>query len=96
MVFNLAGQEYKLSKEEVEAVMGGVQPFRGRSCFVVVNGEKYPPSQVLYFSLRRQCIGLSLADFNNDTAKNILGQMGFDLITDGGSAGLTLQQSMDS
>ncbi len=82
MVFNLAGQEYRLSKEEVEEVMGGVQPFRGRYCFVIINGQKYPPSQVLYFSLRRQCIGLSLADFKNDTAKNILEQMGFDLIND--------------
>jgi hypothetical protein len=83
MVFTLRGQQYRLSKEEVEKVMGGVQPIRGKYCFVVVNGQKYPPSQVLYYSLRRQCIGLSLADFRNDTAKNILEQMGFEPITDG-------------
>ena len=83
MVFTLAGQEYRLSKEEVERAMGGVQPNRGKYLFVVVNGQKYPPGQVLYYSLRRQSIGLSLADFSNDAAKNILEQIGFELITDG-------------
>jgi hypothetical protein len=86
MVFTLTGQQYQLSKEEVEEVMGGVPPFRGNYWFVVINGEKYPPNQVLYYSLRKQCEGLSLADFRNDAAKNILEQMGFQLITEGGNA----------
>jgi hypothetical protein len=59
-----------------------VEPIRGRYCFVVVNGQKYPPSQVLYYSLRRQYLGLSLSDFRNDTAKNILEQIGFEPTAD--------------
>ncbi len=84
MVFTLTGQQYQLSKEDVEKTMGGIQPYRGKSCFVVVNGQKYPPNQVLYFSLRNRRVGLSLADFRNDTAKNILAQLGFELITEDG------------
>ncbi len=83
MIFTLTGQQYQLSREEVETVMRGVHPIRGKYCFVVVNGQKYPPSQVLYYSLRRQSLGLSLSDFRNDTAKNILEQMGFELTADG-------------
>jgi hypothetical protein len=82
MDFTLRGQQYRLSKEEVETVMAGVEPIRGRYCFVVVNGQKYPPSQVLYYSLRRQYLGLSLSDFRNDTAKNILEQIGFEPTAD--------------
>jgi hypothetical protein len=79
MEIKLSGQEYRLSKEEIEMVMGGVQPYRGRYWFVIVNGQEYPPSQVLYLTLRRQCLGLSLADFKNDSAKNILEQLGFEM-----------------
>ncbi len=82
MVFTLMGNQYQLSKEEIEKVMVGVQPIKGKYFFAVVNGQKYPPLQVLYHSLRRKCIGLSLSDFRNQTAKNILEQMGFELITD--------------
>jgi 5-methylcytosine-specific restriction protein B len=84
MHFTLTGQQYQLSKEEVERTMGGVEPSRGRHYFVVVNGQAYPPNQVLYLTLRRQHPGLSLADFSNDTAKNILSQIGFELVMEGG------------
>jgi hypothetical protein len=84
MHFALTGQKYELSKEEVERTMEGVEPSRGRYHFVVVNGQKYPPNQVLYLTLRRQHPGLSLADFSNDTAKNILSQIGFELVMEGG------------
>jgi hypothetical protein len=84
MHFALTGQKYELSKEEVERTMEGVEPSRGRHHFVVVNGQKYPPNQVLYLALRRRHPGLSLADFSNDTAKNILSQIGFELVMEGG------------
>jgi hypothetical protein len=84
MLFTLTGQQYELSREEVEETMGGVPPYRGRHYFVVVNGQKYPPNQVLYLTLRRQHPGLSLADFSNDTAKNVLSQIGFELVMESG------------
>jgi hypothetical protein len=80
MVFNLSGRQYQLSKEEVEGAMKGVQPLKGRNYFVNVNVEKYPVTQVLYLSLRKQRAGLSLLDINNIIAKNILSQMGFEII----------------
>ncbi len=82
MLFTLTGQRYQLSKEEVEKIMSGIQPHKGKNCFVVIKGQKYPPNQVLYVSLRNRCVGLSLADFRNDTAGNILEQMGFELIAE--------------
>ena len=80
MVFMLSGRQCQLSKEEVERTMTGVQPIKGRHYFVSVNGEKYPVTQVLYLSLRKQCGGLSLLDISNNIAKNIMSQMGFEII----------------
>jgi hypothetical protein len=80
MIFTLNGKQCELSREEVERTMAGVQPVKGRNYFVNVNGEKYPVTQVLYLSLRKQRAGLSLIDINNIIAKNILSQMGFEII----------------
>jgi len=80
MVFMVSGRQCQLSKEEVERTMTGVQPIKGRHYFVNVNGEKYPVIQVLYLSLRKQCGGLSLLDVSNIIAKNILSQIGFEII----------------
>jgi hypothetical protein len=80
MVFMLNGRQCQLSREEVERTMAGIQPVKGRSYFVNVNGEKYPVTQVLFFSLRKQYGGLSLLDINNNIAKNILSQIGFEII----------------
>jgi hypothetical protein len=85
MLFTLTGRQYELSKEEVESTMGGVPPSGGRYYFVIVNGQKYPPNQVLYLTLRRRHPGLSLSDFSNDTAKNVLSQIGFELVMEGGN-----------
>jgi hypothetical protein len=76
----LNGRQCELSKEEVERTMAGVQPVRGRHYFVDINGEKYPVAQVLFLSLREQYGGLSLVDINNNIAKNILSQIGFEII----------------
>jgi hypothetical protein len=80
MVFMLSGRQCQLSREEVERTMTGVQPVKGRHYFVSVNGEKYPVTQVLFMSLRKQYAGLSLLDINNNIAKNILSQIGFEII----------------
>ena len=79
-MFMLNGRQCQLSREEVERTMGGVRPLKGRNYFVNMNGEKYPVAQVLYLSLRKQCAGLSLLDINNNIAKNILSQIGFEII----------------
>jgi len=80
MVFMLKGKQCQISKEEVERAMTGVQSVKGRHYFINVNGERYPVTQVLYISLREQYEGLSLLDFSNDFAKNILSQIGFEII----------------
>lgn len=80
MVFMLSGRQCELSKEEVETTMSGVQPIKGRNYYVNVNGEIYPVTQVLYLSLRRQCGGLSMLDISNNIARNILSQIGFEII----------------
>jgi hypothetical protein len=76
----LSGRQCELSKEEVETTMSGVQPIKGRNYYVNVNGEIYPVTQVLYLSLRRQCGGLSMLDISNNIARNILSQIGFEII----------------
>ena len=80
MVFMLSGKQCELSKEEIERTMAGIQPAKGRNYFISVNGERYPVKQVLYLSLRKQCAGLSFLDFSNDIARNILSQIGFEII----------------
>ncbi len=87
MLFTLNGQKYdlQLTKEEVERAMGGIPPSRGKYYFVVVNGEKYPPSQVLYLALRERQPGLSQSDFSSYDAKNFLSEIGFDVVRPDGS-----------
>jgi hypothetical protein len=80
MVFTVKGTQCQLSREEVEGLMKEVDPAKGRHYFVTINGRKYPAMQVLYLSLRSQCEGLSQLDFSNALAKNILSQMGFEII----------------
>jgi len=80
MVFVVNGRKCQLSKEEVERALAGIQPARGRHYFVNMHGERYPVKQVLYLSLREQCAGLSLLDFSDDIAKNVLSQIGLEII----------------
>jgi hypothetical protein len=80
MVFCVKGKQCQLLKEDVERLMNGVEPVRGRHYFVMIAGEKYPVMQVLYLCVRGQCEGLSMLDFSNAEAKNILSQIGFEII----------------
>jgi len=80
MVFTLNGKQCQLSKEDVERKMAGIQPVKGRNYFVTVKGERYPVKQVLYLSLREQCASLSMLDFSDNIARNILSQIGFEII----------------
>jgi hypothetical protein len=82
VVFTLKGKQCQLLKEDVERVMNGVEPAKGRHYFVVVNGRRYPAQQVLYLSVRSQCAGLSQLDFSSSSAANILSQIGFEMIVE--------------
>ena len=80
MVFTIKDKQCQLSRDEVERIVKGVPPARGRHYFVTIDGQKYPVVQVLYLSLRSQCEGLSQLDFSSAIAKNILSQLGFEII----------------
>jgi 5-methylcytosine-specific restriction protein B len=80
MVFVVNGRKCQLSREEVERAIIGIEPARGRHYFINIHGKRYPVKQVLYLSLREQCAGLSLLDFSDDIAKNVLSQIGFEII----------------
>lgn len=80
MVFVLKSRQCQLSKEEVESRMKGVEPFKGFHFFVDIDGQRYPVKQVLYLSLREQCECLDMLDFSDSYAKNILTQVGFEVI----------------
>ena len=78
--FVFKGRQCHLSKEEVESRMKGVEPGKGQNMFVDINDQRYPVKQVLYLSLREQCERLDMLDFSDSYAKNILSQIGFEVI----------------
>ncbi len=74
MRFILNGKAYELTREDVEHKMTGVEPEVPRQYFVVVNGKKYPPKQVMAEVLR-----LGRIEFTTMAAGNILQRLGFKL-----------------
>lgn len=74
MEFRLRGNDYKITRRDVEKSMEGVLPDPIRQYFVIVNGEKYPPKQVLAESL-----GLGRVEFTTMDASSILRRLGFKL-----------------
>ena len=74
MEFTLRGNDYSLERQDVEKAMKNVLPDPIRQYFIVVNGEKYPPKQVLAESLR-----LGRVEFTTMDASSILKRLGFKL-----------------
>ena len=74
MEFTLRGNDYSLERPDVEKAMKDVLPDPIRQYFIVVNGEKYPPKQVLAESLR-----LGRVEFTTMDASSILKRLGFKL-----------------
>jgi len=74
MEFTLRGNDYNLERPDVEKAMKDVLPDPIRQYFIVVNGEKYPPKQVLAESLR-----LGRVEFTTMDASSILKRLGFKL-----------------
>jgi hypothetical protein len=74
MRFILNGKAYDRTKEDVENAMAGEQPDPVRQYFVMVNGKRFPPKQVL-----AKALDLGRVEFTTMSASNILQRLGFKL-----------------
>jgi len=74
MRFILKGKAYDLTKEKVEEKMQKVPPEVIRQYYVIVNGKKYPPKQVI-----SKVLGLGRVEFTTMDAVNILRRLGFEI-----------------
>jgi hypothetical protein len=68
----IAGQTLELDPATIEAGLRGVLPEPLGDHFVVIEGRRFPPKQVLAL-----VTGLDRADFNTHQARRILSRMGF-------------------
>jgi hypothetical protein len=72
MQFTIAGQALHLEREGVEQCLRPLLPDPVREHYVVVEGRRFPPKQVL------SCVtGLDRADFTTHQARRILRRLGF-------------------
>ncbi len=74
MRFILRGKAYVLSPRDVVAKMHGISPEAIRKYYVIIEGNKYPPKQVL-----GEVVGLGRVEFTTMDATNILRRLGFAL-----------------
>ena len=74
MRFILKGKAYELTKEEVERMMVGIQPETAWKYFIIINGKKFPPKQVI-----AKALNLGRVQFTTMAATNILERLGFKL-----------------
>ena len=77
--FVLRGKPYVLSRQDVEKKMKGILPEKIIIYYVEVNGQKYPPKQVISRSL-----GLGKVEFTTMDAGNILRRLDFNLHNNNG------------
>jgi hypothetical protein len=68
----VSGHEYDLDTRRVEAALQGALPEPIREHFVVINGRRWPPKQVL-----AEVTGLDRADFTTHQARRALTRLGF-------------------
>jgi hypothetical protein len=68
----IAGHRFDLDRQRIERRMGGVLPDPVAQHYVVVNGCRYPPKQVIGL-----VTGLDRADFTTHQARRILMRLGF-------------------
>jgi hypothetical protein len=71
-VFRIAGQRVALDPETVERRLAGVLPEPVRDHYVVVQGRRYPPKQIVSV-----LTGLDRADFTTHQARRVLKRLGF-------------------
>jgi hypothetical protein len=68
----VSGHQYSLDSEHVEAALRGELPEPIHEHFVVINGRRWPPKQVLAL-----VTGLDRADFTTHQARRVLTRLGF-------------------
>jgi hypothetical protein len=68
----VSGRQYRLDSRSVEAALHGELPEPIREHFVVINGRRWPPKQVLAL-----VTGLDRADFTTHQARRALTRLGF-------------------
>lgn len=68
----ISGHKYQLEPQGVEAALDGVLPEPIQEHFVVINGRRWPPKQVLAL-----VTGLDRADFTTHQARRALTRLGF-------------------
>ena len=68
----VAGHHYSLDSGSIETALQGALPEPIREHFVVINGRRWPPKQVLAL-----VTGLDRADFTTHHARRVLTRLGF-------------------
>src|ERR1700730_9514324 len=68
----VSGHQYSLDSGNMDAALQGTLPERIREHFVVINGRRWPPKQVLAL-----VTGLDRADFTTHHARRVLTRLGF-------------------
>lgn len=68
----ISGRRYELEPQGVEAALDGELPEPIQEHFVVINGRRWPPKQVLALAT-----GLDRADFTTHQARRALTRLGF-------------------
>lgn len=68
----VSGHKYELDQQSVQAALAGVLPEPIHEHFVVINGRRWPPKQVLAL-----VTGLDRADFTTHQARSALTRLGF-------------------
>jgi hypothetical protein len=68
----VSGHQYRLDSPDVEAALQGQLPEPIHEHFVVINGRRWPPKQVLAL-----VTGLDRADFTTHQARRTLTRLGF-------------------
>jgi hypothetical protein len=68
----VSGHRYDLDTRKVETALDGALPEPIREHFVVINGRRWPPKQVL-----AEVTGLDRADFTTHQARRALTRLGF-------------------
>lgn len=74
MRFILKGKAYELNKKEIEKRMEKISPEVIRKYYIVINGKKYPPKQVI-----SEVLQLGRVEFTTMDAVNILRRLGFEI-----------------
>lgn len=80
--FTVAGHQVELEPDDVQRSVSGVLPDPVHEHYIVVDGRRFPPKQVL-----ARATGLDRADFTTHQARRILKRLGFvaGRRTDGGA-----------